>query len=145
MPAMSQLGLRKNDHREIFGWMMYDWADHAFFTLVLGVLVGEYITSLAQKTVGDNGVVVTIAGYDLVTAKSLFSYSVAASVFLQIFFLPVLGAVADYTHLKKTFLAFFCYLGALCVALMVFVQGDLYLFGAFLFIIANLSAGASIV
>jgi UMF1 family MFS transporter len=145
MPAMSQMSPTKNDRREIFGWMMYDWADHAFFTLVLGVLVGEYLTSLAQKAVGENGVVLTIAGYDLVTAKSLFSYSVAASVFLQIFFLPVLGAVADYTHLKKTFLAFFCYLGALCVALMIFVQGNLYLFGALLFIIANLSAGASIV
>ncbi len=135
----------KNVRREIFGWIMYDWADHAFFTLVLGVLVGEYITTLAQKAVGENGVIIAFAGYDLVTAKSLFSYSVATSVFLQIFFLPVLGAVADYTHLKKTFLGFFCYLGALCVALMFFVQGNLYLLGAFLFIIANLSAGASIV
>ncbi len=124
---------------------MFDWADHAFFTLVLGVLVGDYITTLAQKAVGENGVVIAIAGYDLVTAKSLFSYSVAASVFLQIFFLPVLGAVADYTHLKKTFLGVFCYLGAFCVALMFFVQEDLYLLGSFLFIVANLSAGASIV
>ena len=135
----------KNNRKEIFGWIMYDWADHAFFTLVLGVLVGEYITTLAQKAVGENGVIFAVAGYDLVTAKSLFSYSVATSVFLQIFFLPVLGAVADYTHLKKTFLGFFCYLGAACVALMFFVQGNLYLLGAFLFIVANLSAGASIV
>ncbi len=136
---------KKNDRREIFGWIMFDWADHAFFTLVLGVLIGDFITTLAQKAVGENGVVIAFAGHDLVTAKSLFSYSVAASVFLQIFFLPVLGAVADYTHLKKTFLGFFCYLGAACVALMFFVHGNLYLLGAFLFIVANLSAGAAIV
>ncbi len=135
----------KNDRKEIFGWLMYDWANHAFFTLVLGVLIGEYITVLAQKAVGENGAVISIGNYDLVTAKSLFSYSVAISVFLQVFFLPVLGAIADYTHLKKTFLGFFCYLGAICVALMFFVQGNLYLMGALLFIIANLSAGASIV
>lgn len=137
--------LPKNDRREIFGWLMYDWANHAFFTLVLGVLVGAYITDLAQRSVGENGAVITIGGHVLVTAKSLFSYSVGISVFLQVFFLPVLGAIADYTHLKKTFLAFFCYLGALSCALIFFVKGDLYLVGAFLFIICNLGAGASIV
>jgi len=137
--------VKKNQRSEIFGWMMYDWADHAFFTLVLGVLVRDHITLLAQKAVGENGPVIMIGRHELVTAKSLFSYSVAASVFLQIFFLPVLGAIADYTHLKKTFLGFFCYLGAACVALMYFVHGDLYLFGAVLFVVANLSAGASIV
>jgi Permeases of the major facilitator superfamily len=135
----------KNDKREIFGWLMYDWANHAFFTLVLGVLVGAYITDLAQKSVGENGAVITLGGHDLVTAKSLFSYSVGLSVFLQVFFLPVLGAIADYTHLKKTFLAFFCYLGALSCGLLFFIKGDLYLVGSFLFIICNLSAGASIV
>ena len=135
----------KNNRKEIFGWIMYDWANHAFFTLVLGVLIGEYITTLAQKAVGENGAIISFAGHDLVTAKSLFSYSVGLSVFLQIFFLPVLGAVADYTHLKKTFLGFFCYLGAASCALLFVVQGNLYLLGAVFFIIANLSAGASIV
>src|SRR5205814_7595184 len=91
----------KNDRVEIFGWVMYDWSNHAFFTLVLGVLVGEYLTGLAQHAVGENGAVITIGGHILVTAKSLYSYSVGASVFLQIFFLPTLGAIADYTHLKK--------------------------------------------
>ena len=135
----------KNDRREIFGWLMYDWANHAFFTLVLGVLVGEYITSLAQKSVGENGAIITIGGYVLVTAKSLFSYSVGTSVFLQVFFLPVLGAIADYTHLKKTFLGIFCYLGAISCALLYFVGDGYFMAGAVLFIFTNLGAGASIV
>jgi UMF1 family MFS transporter len=137
--------LEKNSRKEILGWVTYDWANHAFFTLVLGVLVGEYITSLAQKSVGENGAVIQIGGHALVTAKSLFSYSVASSVFLQVFFLPVLGAIADYTHLKKAFLAIFCYLGAISCSLLFFVHDGLYLFGAILFIISNLGAGASIV
>lgn len=137
--------LQKNDRREIFGWLMYDWANHAFFTLVLGVLVGEYITSLAQRSVGENGAIITIGGSVLVSAKSLFSYSVGTSVFLQVFFLPVLGAIADYTHLKKTFLAIFCYLGAISCALLFFAGEGSYIFGAVLFIFTNLGAGASIV
>src|SRR5689334_23465123 len=133
----------RNDRREIFGWVMYDWASHAFWTLVLGVLVGEYITDLAQQSVGENGSVITLVGYPLVTAKSLYSYSVSLSVLLQVVFLPTLGAIADYTHLKKTFLAVFCYIGAASCAMLYFVYGEMYFSGAALFVIANLGAGAS--
>lgn len=136
---------QKNDRREIFGWLMYDWANHAFFTLVLGVLVADYITGIAQSAVGENGPVITIGGHVLVTAKSLYSYSVAASVMLQVLFLPFLGAVADYTHLKKTLLAVFCYLGAAGTAALYFTTGERYLSAAALFVIANLAAGASTV
>ena len=142
---MSDQNFPKNDKREIFGWLMYDWANSVFFTTVVGVLIGAYITTLAQNAVGDNGVIISFAGYDLVTAKSLFPYSVGLSVFLQIFFLPVMGAIADYTHLKKTFMAFFCYVGVIACCLLFFVQGNLYIFGSVLFIVSNLGAGASVV
>jgi UMF1 family MFS transporter len=135
----------KNDRKEIFGWITYDWANSVFSTTVVGVLVGEYITALAQKSVGENGVVISLAGHELVTAKSVFAYSVGLSVFLQIFFLPILGAIADYTHLKKTFMAVFCYAGAFATCLLFFVQGDLYLLGCAFFLVANLSFGASVV
>src|SRR5689334_16882126 len=110
---MATYSTKKNDRVEILGWMLYDWANHAYWTLILGVLVGEYITGLAQTAVGENGAVLSIGGYDLVTAKSLYSYAVSFSVLLQVFFLPTLGAIADYTHLKKTFMAIFCYIGAI--------------------------------
>src|SRR5436190_2685166 len=137
--------MQKNNPKEIFGWVTYDWANHAFFTLVLGVLVADYVTGVAQGAVGENGAVVTIAGHAVVTAKSLYSYAVAASVMLQVLFLPFLGAVADYTNLKKTLLAIFCYLGAIATAAMYFTSGERYLSASVLFIIANLAAGASTV
>ncbi len=140
-----QLNPPKNDKKEIFGWLAYDWANSVFFMTVLGVLIGQYITVLAQKAVGENGAIFTLGGYELVTAKSIFNYSVGLSVFLQIFFLPVMGAIADYTQLKKTFMAFFCYLGTVACCLLFFVEGSLYLMGCVLFIVSNLSAGASIV
>ncbi len=135
----------KNDRKEIFGWIMYDWANSVFSTTVVGVLIGAYITDLAQKAVGENGVIFSVGGYDVVTAKSIFSYSVGLSVFLQIFFLPILGAIADYTHLKKTFMASFCFLGAAFCCLLFLIHGDLYVLGCVFFIVANLSFGASIV
>ena len=135
----------KNDRKELFGWVIYDWANHAFFTLVLGVLVGEYLTGLAQRSVGENGPVISLGGSTFVTAKSLYSFAVGGSVLLQVIFLPILGAIADYTHLKKLFLAVFCYLGVVSCILLYFIQGDLYLLGTVVFIFTNLGAGASIV
>jgi UMF1 family MFS transporter len=134
-----------NDRREIFGWMMYDWANSAFQTTVVTALAGPYLTALAQSAVGENGIVLRLGPFVTVTAKSLFPYCIASSVFLQIFLLPVLGAVADYTHLKKRLMAVFCYVGATTTALLFFVFGERYLAGALLLIVANLSFGGSIV
>src|SRR5919206_4327484 len=118
--------MSRNDRGEIFGWVMYDWANSAFQTTVVTALAGPYLTALAQGAVGENGVVLRVDGLATVTAKSLFPYCIATSVFLQIFLLPILGAVADYTHLKKPLMAAFCYAGAAATALLFFVFGNRY-------------------
>ena len=45
---MNSTGIDKNNRREIFGWLTYDWANSAFFTTVVTVLAGPYLTALAQ-------------------------------------------------------------------------------------------------
>jgi MFS transporter, UMF1 family len=134
----------KNNPRELFGWKMYDWANSAFSTTIVGALFGPYLTAVAQSQVGENGPVIDFGIYEI-TAKSFFPICIAVSVFLQFFFLPILGAIADYTHLKKKMMALFCYLGVIATCLMFFVAGRLYWIGGLLFIIANLSFGAAVV
>jgi len=134
---------QKNDRREIFGWLVYDWANSAFYTTVIGVLLGPYLTALAQAHVGDNGVIVDFGGLGAVTAKNLFSLSITASVFCQVLFLPILGAVADYSNLKKRLMMIFCYSGVTASGLLFFVSGNNYVFGSLLLIVANLSYGAA--
>jgi UMF1 family MFS transporter len=136
---------QENDAREIFGWKVYDWANSAFSTTVAGVFLGEYTTRLAQRAVGENGAILSLGGTDLITAKSFFPFCVGASVFLQVFLLPVLGSLADYSNLKKRMLALFCYVGVAATCLMFFVTGKLYVAGGVLFVVANLSFGASMV
>ncbi len=53
--------------------------------------------------------------------------------------------MADYSHLKKRLMALFCYIGSAATCLLYFITGDRYLWGGLLFIVANLSFGASIV
>ncbi len=135
--------LQKNDRREIFGWLMYDWANSAFYTTVIGVLLGPYLTSLAQSSVGENGVILSFGALGAVTAKNLFSLSITVSVFCQVLFLPVLGAVADYSNLKKRLMTIFCYLGVASSAMLFFITESNYVFGSVLLIAANLSFGAA--
>jgi UMF1 family MFS transporter len=135
----------KNNPRELFGWKMYDWANSAFYTTVVGALFSPYLTRLAQNAVGENGVVLDLGFLGAVTAKSLPSLCVSISVGAQVFILPVLGALGDYSDLKKRLMALFCYIAVLGNVLLFFVTGNLYIAGGVLFIIANVCFGASIV
>jgi MFS transporter, UMF1 family len=128
-----------NDRREILGWTMYDWANSAFSTTVVTTFLGPYLLALAQEQGGVN-----ILGF-IVEPAAFFPACVSISVALQVLFLPVLGAIADYSRLKKRMMMFFAYVGAGSTVGLFLVQGDLVLTGGGLFIVANLSFGAAIV
>lgn len=134
----------KNDPREVFGWKIYDWANSAFYTTVVGALYGPYLTEVTQQAVGENGAVLDFGPF-AITAKSFFPTCIALGVFLQIFLLPILGSIADYSHLKKKMMATFCYIGVAATCLMFFVTSNIYWLGGLLFIIANLGFGAAVV
>jgi len=125
------------------GWYFYDWANSAFSTTVVTVFLGPYLTTIAKAAADAQGFVHPLG--IRVNAGSFFPYIVSLSVLLQVFFLPVLGALADYSHRKKQMLALFAYLGAFATMGMYFLYGTHYLAGGVLFLVANLSFGASVV
>ncbi len=132
-----------NDRREIFGWVMYDWANSAFSTTVVTVFLGPYLSSITQAAADANGMV-HLFGIPI-KYDSFFTYCVSVSILLQVALLPVLGAIADYSHLRKRMLMFFSTLGAVATILLFLVTPGLHWLGGFLFILANLAFGASIV
>ncbi len=141
--AATPQAIPTDDRREQIGWYFYDWANSAFSTTVVTVFLGPYLTSLAESAADARGFV-----YPLgipVAAGAFFAYMVSLSVLLQIFFLPILGAIADYSQAKKGLLAVFAYIGAGATLAMYLVQGEAYLFGGVLFLIANVAFGASVV
>jgi MFS transporter, UMF1 family len=138
---MNSTNLEKNNCKEILGWMTYDWANSAFFTVVVGVLVGPYLLALAEKAVGTDGVILDLFFFN-VTPKGLPAFCTAVSVISMVVMLPVLGAIADYTHLKKSMMAVFCYMGVIAGALLFFVT-DSYIACSLLFIVGNMSFAAA--
>ncbi len=134
-----------NDRREIFGWAMYDWANSAFSTTVGTVFLGPYIAALAAQAAEAHADGLARFFGIPVAPDSFLPYCISLSVFLQVLFLPILGAIADYSHLRKRMMQIFATIGAVCTVAMFFVVGPTWWLGGLLFIIANLSFGAAIV
>ena len=63
--------------------------------------------------------------------------------FRWFYFSRLLGAIADYTHLKKRLMAIFCYVGVVGSSLLFFATGDSYLYGGILLIISNMCFAAA--
>lgn len=151
--------IQPNDKKEIFGWAMYDWANSAFSTTVITVFLSPYLLSLTETAAkalylaqygmewtenAANPLLVYLFGIPIAPG-SFFSYCVSLSVGLQVLFLPILGAIADYSHMRKQMMQVFATIGAVATVLLFFITGDLWALGGLLFIVANLAFGAAIV
>ncbi|MCZ2073448.1 MAG: MFS transporter [Bryobacterales bacterium] len=132
-----------NLKREQRAWYVYDWANSAFSTTVVTLFLGPYLTVLARAA-ADSNLRVHPLGISI-DARAYWSYLVALSVALQVVVLPIAGAIADASRRKKLLLGLFAYAGAFCTMAMYFVAGDRYGLGGALFVVANVSFGASIV
>jgi UMF1 family MFS transporter len=151
--------------REQRGWYVYDWANSAFYTTIISVFLSPYLISVARTaacakdfptvaTCSDDfdklaaanpGLgYVDVLGADIRPA-AFFGLTLTVAVLLQIVFLPIVGALADHTGRKKELLGGFAYVGALATVGLYFLEGDRYLLGGALFILANLAYGSSVV
>jgi UMF1 family MFS transporter len=134
---------REYSVREQRGWYLYDWANSPYFTSVLAVFLGPYLTTLAKAAADPKGFIYPFG--IPVDARSLYPYLISISVAGQVLFLPVVGAIADYGHRKKELLGLTAFLGGAATVAMFFIQGTNYMLGAVLLIVSNISFGASIV
>ncbi|MFZ3556074.1 MFS transporter [Streptomyces sp. BH055] len=139
-PGASIPAERKREQR---GWYFYDWACSVYSTSVLTVFLGPYLTSVAKAAADPDGFVHPLG--IPVRAGSFFAYSVSLSVILSIFVMPLAGAAADRTGRKKPLLALCAYIGAAATAGMFFLDGDRYLLGGLLLVVANSSLAVSMV
>ncbi|HEY7584334.1 MAG TPA: MFS transporter, partial [Acidimicrobiia bacterium] len=101
-----QTATMRNDRRSIFGWAMYDWANSAYTTTTLAVLLPAIFTGEIMPEGG-----ISILGR-LVDGESLFSYMVSAAALIAFVLSPVMGAIGDFAARKLRFLRTFAYTGA---------------------------------
>ncbi|MFJ2673131.1 MFS transporter [Streptomyces sp. NPDC087525] len=129
--------------REQRGWYFYDFACSVYSTSVLTVFLGPYLTSVAKAAADADGFVRPLG--IPIRAGSVFAYTVSLSIVVAVVVMPLVGAAADRSGRKKPLLALAAYLGAGATAGTFFLDGDRYLLGALLLIVANASLAVSMV
>jgi MFS transporter, UMF1 family len=128
--ALERVGLVTPEQR---AWAWYDWANSAYFTTVITAVFPAFYSTYAA------------AGVDPVTATARFATITTISVAIVAVASPILGAIADYTGIKKKLLAMFVSIGALsCAAMAAIGEGDWQL-ASILFVIGNIGVSGSTV
>ncbi|HOG77527.1 MAG TPA: MFS transporter, partial [Anaerolineaceae bacterium] len=115
---------------QIRAWTMYDWANSAFATSVMGAILPNYF-----------GAYIATEG-----SLALWGYTVAIGSLMAALLSPVLGAIADFRGSKKKFLAFFAGLGILSTALLFFIDTpEEWLLCCILYILGTIGFAGSLV
>ena len=128
-----------NDRRQIFGWVMYDWANSAYMTTVTAAVLPIFFATVVVPPEG-----YTIGG-TVFSASALWGFLISLSTFIVFISAPILGAIAEFSASKKKFLMAFCYSGSLFTILLFFCgTGDVWMTMIF-FLIAQIGFVGSIV
>ena len=127
---LKRLGL---DRPELRAWAMYDLANSAFATTVISAVFPIYFSSVAA------------ADLPGAVATTRFATATAIAMGLVALLAPFLGPVADFAAMKKKLLGAFLVLGIGATGGMFFIQRGDWLFGAGLFIFANVGFAGTLV
>lgn len=110
-------------NKNIFGWIMYDFANSSFTTIIVTVIYSVYFKDVVVNQ-GEYG-------------TALWGRAISISMLLVAISAPIFGAVADFSRAKKRFLFYNCYLTVIFTALLYFVKAGNIFTGMLFFIIAN--------
>lgn len=123
-------------------WYVYDWANSAFVTSVAGVFLGPYLTELAQAAADPDGFVRPL-GIAL-RAEAVYPYLVSLAALGQVLLMPMVASLADRTGRRRLTLGLTAFLGSFATMALWFVQGEAYLLGGGLFVLAAVAFGCSV-
>lgn len=130
---------RTAGRKAIGSWVLYDFANSGFAATVLAVVFNVYF---ARAVVPAEGLAAFGRRW---SGESLWSFAVALSTLAIFLAAPLLGAVADLSGRKKTFLGYFWGIGSCATAALVFVTPGRVGLGVALFALANIGfAGGNV-
>jgi len=113
--------------KEIFGWGMFDFANQSYTLLIITVIFPVLFTTVI---VGD-------AENEYRLGNLLWSVALSISYFLVVLSGPVMGAIMDYSAMKKRFLFYSYCLTIVSTALLYFVEPGMVVLGVVLMVISN--------
>ncbi|MGO3183736.1 MAG: MFS transporter [Aequorivita sp.] len=116
--------LLKGSKKLLNAWAFYDWANSVYSLVIASAIFPIYYQALFKAA--DITTVSVFGG--AIRSTPLISYTTAGAFLLVAFMSPLLSGIADYVGNKKSFMKFFCYLGALsCMGLYFFSLENIYI------------------
>ena len=100
-----RLGLHRPELR---AWAMYDWANSAFATTVMGALMGPYFKAVPAGHLASS------------VSTAYWAYTTSLALLIVALMSPVLGATADFLGAKKRFIGGFAGLGIIFTSFLWF-------------------------
>ncbi len=123
---------RRNNPGQVWAWATYDFANSAFATTILAVIFNTYYAGVVAG--GPMGT--QILGLQ-VPGATVFALFVSLAMILIAVATPFLGALSDLGGYKKRMLAVHLTLGVMATALLITVHEGDWLWGGWLFLIAQ--------
>jgi len=122
--------LPKGSTKLLNAWAFYDWANSVYSLVISSAVFPIFYEALFSE----RSHYVTIFGLSLKNS-ALISFVTAFAFLVVAFISPILSGISDYVGNKKSFMKFFCYLGALsCIGLYWFSLENMYLSLVFYFL-----------
>ncbi|WP_281233368.1 MFS transporter [Flavobacterium gelatinilyticum] len=114
--------LQKGDKKLLNAWAFYDWANSVYTLTIASAVFPIFYEALFS----DRDHYIDVFGMHLKNS-ALISFITAAAFLVVSFISPLLSGIADYVGNKKSFMKFFCYMGALsCMGLYWFDLDNIY-------------------
>jgi MFS transporter, UMF1 family len=115
--------LQKGSSKLMNAWAFYDWANSVYTLTIVSAIFPIFYDNLFL----DKNHYIEAFGFHLKNS-ALISFVTAFAFLIVAFSSPLLSGIADFVGNKKSFMKFFCYLGALsCVGLFWFNLENIYI------------------
>ncbi|QFG52861.1 MFS transporter [Chryseobacterium sp.] len=148
----------KNNPKIMKAWAVYDWANSVYSLVITSTIFPIYyaiLTTITEKKVfvEETGEYIMVPVRNQITVfgesyhpDAVYGYSLTISFFIVVLLSPFLSSLADTIGNKKSFLQFFCYLGATsCMGLAMFTGMNNVFLGLLFSITASVGFWGSLV
>ena len=148
----------KNNPRIIQAWVVYDWANSVYSLVITSTIFPIYYSILTtayekKEYISETGKWIDVPVRNMIKffgktyePDAVYGYSLTLSFFIVVILTPILSSLADIIGNKKSFMQFFCYLGATsCMGLALFTSMETVYLGLLFSITASVGFWGSLV
>jgi MFS-type transporter involved in bile tolerance (Atg22 family) len=130
--------------REVFGWVMYDWAHSVFYNSVANSFLPVFILTVATNNEADDHKFAAFPGIR-VSGANFFPSVAPVQIVFQILALILFGSVGDFGGARKRMLVGCSIVGSVSTALLAAANDDTYSIAIVFMILAQVALTLSLV